>query len=81
MNTWNTDTEIHGYTQYRTFYKAKVVAGLFCYHGFGAGYYYSSTGEKVWTNYTDASAQAKAEGVPFLYWDSFDLPPASIRIK
>jgi hypothetical protein len=47
-----------------------VFAGLFRYSGLGMGNYYSAENLVEWTDTTDAQRRAKAEAVPFVYWDA-----------
>ena len=49
----------------------KVYAGLYFYHGFGYGEYFSSDGFVYWGNSSDARGMAKAENVTMHYIDAF----------
>jgi hypothetical protein len=51
--------------------KVNFFPGLFLYHGFGVGNYYSATGEVFWGRPSDGKERAAAEGIPFVYYDTF----------
>jgi hypothetical protein len=47
-------------------------AGLFFYSGFTMGNYFAADGRIMWLSSTEAEAQAKADGVSFVFRDCFD---------
>lgn len=51
--------------------KVNIFGGLFLYHGFGMGNYYSATGEVLSCTVTEAREHAAKEEVPFVYFDTF----------
>lgn len=52
--------------------KVNIFAGLFLYHGMGVGNYYSAAGNEIfWGAPNDGRERAAAEGIPFVYYDTF----------
>jgi hypothetical protein len=52
--------------------KVNIFAGLFLYHGMGVGNYYSATANEIfWGSPSDSRERAAAEGIPFVYYDTF----------
>lgn len=51
-----------------------IFAGLFLFSWMGVGYYYAKTAnEKLWLTTDEARTMAAAEGIPFVFIDSFDM--------
>ncbi|KDN94639.1 hypothetical protein [Hydrogenovibrio marinus] len=61
-------------------YTIQPFAGLFLYSGFGSGAFFSSDGNKCWTDVTEAREMAKNEGIEFVYLDSFAIPPKHMMV-
>ena len=49
---------------------SKPYPGLYDYHGFGYGCYFSKDGNRYWCDGGTANAMAHEDGVKFDYWDS-----------